>query len=405
MKLSEKLTFNFIVCILITIFIISFISNTMINKRFEKFLVQEQENKFEKIQQDINNLYLENGYKLSQREILQYSSLEGIYIEVRDKNNNIISHSSKGPRKWINKGMMGHMNQMHIGNYVEKSFPLYDNEIIVGNIIIGYIDNSYLTKSALIFKGTLYKSFIISGSITILLGIIISILLSKELTKPLLNIRDTAIEIRKGNLKAKSNLKINTVEILQLSDAINFLGDTLSIQDNIRKKYATDIAHELRTPLTTLQTHIEAMLDGVWEISEVHLNILMEEIKRLSKLVDNLKLSFNSKENKLNINKINFNISKEIKNIVNTFKPICFKENYALEYLIEDDIYFFMDKDNLKQIIYNLLSNSIRYLKDDGKIIVSLLKEKDRILIKVQDNGIGIKQEDLKFIFNMSQTF
>lgn len=141
----------------------------------------------------------------------------------------------------------------------------------------------------MIFKGTLSKSFIISGIITIILGSIISVSLSKELTNPILNITHTANQMRKGNLESHSIVKTNINEISELSYSINYLAETLQKQEDLRKRYALDISHELRTPLTTLKSHLEAMVDGVWEITDEHLNILIDEIDGLTELVEDLK--------------------------------------------------------------------------------------------------------------------
>ncbi len=79
------------------------------------------------------------------------------------------------------------------------------------------------------------------------------------------------------------------MKFLNYLTSINYLAETLQNQEGLRKRYALDISHELRTPLTTLKSHLEAMVDGVWEISREHLNILIKEIDGLTKLVDDLK--------------------------------------------------------------------------------------------------------------------
>ena len=104
MPLSRKLTFSFTIAILISIFIISFISNTMINRKFDSYLIEEQNMKFEKIRKDINNLFLEEGNNLTSRDISNYASMEGIYIEIRDYNDDLICHSNNS-------------NMMHRGMY------------------------------------------------------------------------------------------------------------------------------------------------------------------------------------------------------------------------------------------------------------------------------------------------
>ena len=408
MSLSKKLTLSFVFSILISIFIISFISNTMINNKFDNYLIEEQNKKFEKIRHDINDLFIKKGQNLSSEDISNYASMEGIYIEIKDSNNDMVCHSNN--HNSLHRGMMGNMMRRHHrmmnpnfnngeGNYIEKTFSLLDENQVIGTLVIGYIDNSHLTESAVIFKDTLSTSFFISGIITIILGFISSMFLSKGLTNPLVNITNTANQMRNGNLESRSTVKTNTKEIFQLSRSINYLAETLEKQEDLRKRYASDIAHELRTPLTTLKSHVEAMVDGVWEPNDEHLTILMEEIDRLTKLVEDLKNTFKISEGQLNLNKTNFNISNEIKSIVSGFQPLFSKKNYILESSIEEDIKVLMDKDKLKQIMYNLLSNAIKYLDDDGKVMVSLINEGKHVKIMVEDNGTGIKEKDLPFIF------
>ena len=399
MKLSKKLTLYFILSILVSIIIISFISNFMINNRFENYLVKEQESKLQQISDELNNLYHGNGYKLYQREINSYASMENVYIEIRDLNDNVLySSNSRNGMGGMHRQMM--MHNVPEGNYIEKSFPLLEEDNKVGLLVVGYVDNSYLTDSAIVFKDTLAKSFFISAMFTIFLGIGTSIILSRSLTTPLIEIRNTAVEMRKGNLSKRSTVNTNTLEIVDLSDSINYLGETLTKQEDIRKKYSSDISHELRTPLATLKSHLEAILDGIWEPSKYHLDILMVEIDRLSNLVDDLKDSFSGEELEIILNKTRFNLSKELNDIITTFIPLYTKENHSIESDINHDIYTLMDRDKLKQIMYNLLSNSIKYLDEEGKVFISLKKDKNDIILKVGDNGVGIENKDLPFIFD-----
>ncbi|NLY85386.1 MAG: hypothetical protein GX077_03420 [Tissierellia bacterium] len=144
MKLSNKLILSFIFSIFISIFLISLISNSMINKRFETYLVEEQQKKLENISNDLNRLYNENGCVLYESEINSYANLANIYIEVRDLNDNILCTSSNTGKMMHMRGMHGRMmrrRHMPEGNYVEKIFPLMEGNEQVGKLVIGYIDN------------------------------------------------------------------------------------------------------------------------------------------------------------------------------------------------------------------------------------------------------------------------
>lgn len=408
MKLSKRITLLFSFAILLSIFIVTLISNAMINNTFDSYLVGEQSKKIEQINDEINELYEENDYTLYEKQIESYASLEDVHIKVEDLNQNILytsnqmsnMHEMHGRRSQSHQKMMMDHGMVE-GDYVEKSFDLLRQDEKAGTIIIGYIDNSFLTESALIFKSTLTKILVIASVIAIIIGVITSILLSNSLTKPLIAIKNTSKEIQKGNLNEKSELSTNIIEIQELSNSVNYLGETLSEQEAIRKQYASDISHELRTPLSTLKSHVEAIMDGIWEPSQKHLAILMSEINRLSSLVDDLKDSFNSNEQGLVLNKMNFNLSEEIKEMVTTFMPVFYEENIAINENIDKDITVYMDRDKIKQVIYNLLSNAVKYTESGGQIDLTINRpESNQVVITVKDTGVGIPSEQVPLVFN-----
>lgn len=404
MNLFRKIILSFILTILVSITIISITSNIMINNRFKNYLEEEQQIKFDKIYEEINNYYIDENLSLNQMNLMHYSMAEDIDLTIKDTEENIIYTTKNSPKNGMGRMHMGrnnmHANKYGLGNYVEKLYPLVYDSNAVGSLTIGYIDNSYITDGAVIFLDTMTQSLSISGLFAIAIGIIISLVLSNSLTKPLMVITETANKIRHGDLKAKSNVCTNTKEIIELSNTINYLSNTLSDQDKIRKQYASDISHELRTPLTTLKSHLEAMLDKVLEPSDEHLEILMTEINRLSKLIDDLKDSFVKEEYSMDLNLIEVDITEELMSIIKTYEPLYEEKGFSIEFNFKEDILILIDIDRFKQIMNNLLSNSLRYLNKDGKVIVDLLRNDDSILLSVSDNGIGIKANDLPYVFN-----
>ncbi|HLR20901.1 MAG TPA: ATP-binding protein [Tissierellaceae bacterium] len=418
MRLSKKLILIFTLLVIISIIIISIISNTMINKIFETYLIGEREDKFTEIYQIINEEYIDDDFEIDGMELQHYALSEDVDIIIEDIDGDIIydsttymnteykSRRGHRHRDQDNKRHNHHQNQnrnvkdIPKGKYVEKVYQLSYDDYAIGTLIIGYIDNAYLTEGAMLFKHTLTRSFIISGIATIFIGILVSVLISKRLTTPLVDIRNTANEIQAGNLNTQSIVKTDVKEIQELSHSINYLGGSLAQQEDIRKKYASDLSHELRTPLTTLKTYIEAIMDGVWDASKDNLNILMSEINRLNKLVEDLQDSFNAEEYNIILNKSEFNISKELKDIITTFIPVYAKEKYSINESIEDNIKVSMDKDKFKQIINNLLSNSFNYLEEDGNVFIKLWTSKYNLNLSIEDNGVGIKEKDLRHIFD-----
>ncbi|MDN6195051.1 MAG: ATP-binding protein [Atopostipes suicloacalis] len=403
MKLSKRITYLFSLAILLVIFIVTLISNAMINNTFDDYLVDEQRATVEQISSEINELYEENDFEFYEQKIDSYASLEDLDIIVHNQKDEVIYRSNQ-------QGMEGGMSQHHRQmmrehgmtdeNYVQDRFDLLRDGETVGTVTIGYVDNSLQSQSAQLFKSTLTKILLIASVIAIVIGVITSILLANSLTKPLINIKNTSQEIEKGNLSKQSDPATNIIEIQELSDSINYLGQTLAKQEKIRKEYASDISHELRTPLSTLKSHVEAIMDGVWEPNEEHLTVLMHEINRLASLIDDLKDSFNSMEEGLVLHKSTFNLSKTMHEIVMTFQPIIDQEGLTINEEIAENVEVWMDPDRIKQVLYNLLTNAIKYTGSGGQIQLKMEKlAANQLKITVSDSGLGIAKKDLPFIF------
>ena len=408
MKLSRRITLLFSLAILFSIFIVTLVSKTMINNTFDEYLVGEQSDTVERINKEINDLYAENDYEFYAQQIDSYASLEELDISIRNQQNEVVYSSNQQSGKHRMHGGMSHhhqeiMNQQKVTpeNYVEKSFDLLKDNQRVGAVTIGYIDRSVASESSLLFKSTLSKILVIASILALIIGIISSILLSNSLTKPLIEIKDTSQEIQQGNLTEKSEPGTNIIEIQELSDSINYLGQSLAEQEKIRKAYASDISHELRTPVSTLKSHVEAIMDGIWEANDEHLSILMQEINRLASLIDDLKDSFNSSEEALVLNKQFFNLSQTLDEIATTFLPIVQQERLKLLVESEKDIRVWMDPNRIKQVLYNLLTNAVKYTDPGGQIKLSLDRHsKKQVKIIVQDTGRGISPKDIPYLFN-----
>ncbi|MBL4932009.1 ATP-binding protein [Clostridium paridis] len=404
-SLMKKLSIAIVIAILGSIVLTSFISNYFVSRKFQEYLIDEHKTKENEAIKMIEGLYTDQNTIKNKGEIQRYAELQTMFIEVKDLNDNILYSSGSnylkgnGRMKNMMGSIMNNFSGMNLNDYTENKYPLTVNSKNVGSITIGYFGTSFITSGSVDFISALNHSFLLSGFIALIFALIISVIISKGISKPIKNITDIANNMREGNLDIRSQTNTNTKEINDLSNSINYLAETLSHQEMLRKRLTSDISHELRTPLTTLKTHIEAFIDGIWEPTPERFNAFYNEIERLTKLVDNLRnLSKYEQENlKLNISRVN--LSKELEKIIDSFTPMYNKENYALVSTLSPDIFAYVDSDKFTQIMTNLLSNSFRYLKKDGLVKVILDKVKDNIIIQIIDNGIGISEKDLPHIF------
>ena len=408
LSLTKKLSLGFLLTALVSILIASLISNYMIDKKFNNYLIDEHKAKVDKIATIIDGLYDEQaGFSTSNKEeVLRYSTAEELYIEVKNKDGVVVltSGTSNLQNKTMMMGsmmnsMMNNFSSINPGEYSEDKYPLLKNNQEIGSIVFGYYGTSYLNSASLTFKMTLNHSYFLSIFIALIFGLIVSIFLSKQISSPLIKITDTANRIRNGDLEARLQVISKTKEIDDLTTSINYLGETLQTQERLRKRLTSDMAHELRTPLTNLKTHVEALLDKVWEPTDEILTSFYEEIERLIKLIEGLNDISKLEQTNLILNKSKFNLSLELEKIVTYFEPLYANSNLKISSNLLSNVEVFMDKDKFTQVIYNLLSNSLKYLKENGEVLVTLKHENESIIVEVNDTGIGISEKDLPFIF------
>lgn len=196
------------------------------------------------------------------------------------------------------------------------------------------------------------------GIVMVLITIFIAILISNNISKPVEVVSNMANLIGDGDYDNKIDYDSNIVEIDVLIKSINNLSAKLEEQENLRKRLTTDISHELRTPLTSIQTHLEAMIDGIWEPDTERLNSVNEEVIRLTNLVNQLQnlAKFDSEKSKLNLAKVN--VKNLIMNVVYNNQGKALEKNINIECDLES-IDSYLDKDKISQVIVNLLSNAI----------------------------------------------
>ena len=396
LKLNKKLILSLVSLIIIVILSIALSINSVFNKKFEQYIIRNNENEISNIIDSIRSKYVNGEWELSSiQQIGEDAISNGIFVDLYDKDNKNMCHMVMGSIE----NNMNYMINKNKSNYTEKLFEIknLDNEII-GNIKIGSYGLLYYMDNDVDFLKEINKVITSIGIVMVLITIFIAILISNNISKPVEVVSNMANLIGDGDYDNKIDYDSNIVEIDVLIKSINNLSAKLEEQENLRKRLTTDISHELRTPLTSIQTHLEAMIDGIWEPDTERLNSVNEEVIRLTNLVNQLQnlAKFDSEKSKLNLAKVN--VKNLIMNVVYNNQGKALEKNINIECDLES-IDSYLDKDKISQVIVNLQSNAIRYTNNGGKIFISSYKENNNLKIQFKDNGIGIPKENIKYIF------
>ncbi len=173
--------------------------------------------------------------------------------------------------------------------------------------------------------------------------------------------------------------------------------------DNMRKEFVADVSHELKTPLTSIKGFSETLLEGVEDkgMEEHFLNIINDNADRMEKLVQDL-LTLSKYDKKVEQNKIvEFDLGDLTKRCVEKFEIEVKKKNQKLNCFVTADVPpVVADMDGLERVIINIISNSVKYTPDGGKIDVYVGYVHNDAYVKIKDTGIGIPKEDLSRIFD-----
>ena len=405
--LRFKLTSAFLLITLTSFLLIGVFANVMLERQFEKYVIDNLDQKRNEIVSTLERRYGDWGSKwdLSGLENLGVSALsDGLMLRVSDKEGTLLwdamTHNS-GLCAEMLQNMAENMesrNPSFNGGYTEKDYAITASDTVVGNVTIGYYGPYFYTDNDISFLNTLNKLLFLAAGIAGILSLIFGAYMAKRLSSPISRVIKTAEQIAEGNFNDRVNEASSTREIIELTGAINTLAEDLGKQETLRKRLTADVAHELRTPIANLQSHLEAMIDGIWEPNEDRLKSCHEETIRLSKIVGDLGTLVRYDGENVSLNKEQFDISELLNNTVLCFEKEFGNKNITLVTDIQEQ-YLEADKDKITQVMVNIISNALKYTPDGGRVEISSVGDDYEVQISIKDTGIGILPEDLPYIF------
>jgi signal transduction histidine kinase len=405
--LRSKLSLSYAVLALLLVAVISLCVNIFFKIQFNDYVINQQKQNNQSIINLVEKQYDTgtDSWNESAVENIGMSALEqGIILKVKDISGNTVWDATVH-----NNGLCTQMlSQMAAytkshnpnvkGGYEQASYPLTTNFKKVGEAEIGYYGPYYYTSNDVLFLNSINTILVVVGFVSLLMALLLGAIMSKRISRPISKAIQAASEISKGNFKQRIEEKSSTKEINQLTDTVNGLADSLEKQENLRKTMAADVSHELRTPLASLQSSLEAMMDGIWQPSNERLESCHEEILRINRLVGDLeKLERAEAENAV-LNISEFDVSDLTAHIIHNFETDFYKKGVTLNFTGEA-LLISADRDKISQVIINLVSNALKYTPDGGRVDVKVKGTERSVEVSVKDNGNGIPLEDLHNIF------
>jgi two-component system phosphate regulon sensor histidine kinase PhoR len=250
----------------------------------------------------------------------------------------------------------------------------------------------------------------VAGFGVLMLIVAVSLMISKRITKSMRHIADRVEKIHSGDLDARLDISSKD-EIGSVARAVNELvaklkDDIVQLKklERVRREFLGNVSHELRTPIFAIQGYLETLQAGAIDDRSVNrsflekaqtnlgrLNTLLEDLINISQIESGeMKMSFRF-----------FQINEFLESVRREYGPVAERRNIRLLLSLGTgkEVTVFGDRDRLRQVLYNLLSNAINYNKENGEVVISSENRDGDVQITVKDTGIGIPQEHLPRIF------
>ncbi len=270
------------------------------------------------------------------------------------------------------------------------------DDIIKGALII----HSPMLEIKQSIKDT-YTVFLFCLLISAFVAFILIYYTSKRITKPLKDINDAARVISNGDFNKRIEIVSND-EIGQLGKSFNDMAEGLNRLEEYRRRFIANISHDLRSPITSIQGFLNAILDGTIpeEKQEKYLKIVLDETNRLTKLTNDILELTKFENHEIELNKENFDLNEMIRNILLSFETRMVDKNVKVKVLLaKENTWVYADAQKIQRVIYNLLDNAVKFTNENGSITIETTYEDSKVNVSISDTGIGIKEEDLKHIF------
>lgn len=246
---------------------------------------------------------------------------------------------------------------------------------------------------------TLHFQFIFISVILLVVAAIMAYIISLRVTKPVAAMNNEAKKLALGNYDVNFEGG-EFLETYQLGQTLNYAANELSKLDTMQKELISNISHDLRTPLTMISGYSEVMRDIPGEMTAENMQIVIDETKRLSTLVNDMldlsRLSGGSRK----LQKTVFSLTECIRSTIQRYTHLCEKDGYTIIFDAAEDALVEADEILILQVIYNLISNAISYTGEDKMIHVSQKTENGICRISVSDTGEGIPEENLPHIWD-----
>lgn len=321
---------------------------------------------------------------------------DGVTLSVYDKDGNLIAGAI--PRNFkVNEFSLGAISEYKDEN--NSKYLYYDSETSSTRLGNGKYVRGVIQVSNNI-TGWFLPIIILLGSPFVILVIMYGgYLIIRSSLRPVRDMTETADAIAKSNdLTKRIHIEDGADEVHKLGKVFNEMLETLENASKRERQFSSDVSHELRTPISVIMTESEygaKYTDSVEDAKE-SFDVIERQSKRMTSMINQI-LELSRLDSRLEITKEELLLSDKIKHTLEDYKILFDNKNIKLSITIEEDISIYANEALIMRMIDNLLSNALKYAETE---VTVCLAKRNRIILEVADDGIGISDNEKKLIWD-----
>jgi two-component system, OmpR family, sensor histidine kinase BaeS len=236
--------------------------------------------------------------------------------------------------------------------------------------------------------------------VAVLVAFGVALLLGRRIARPVQEVSSAARLVAGGQLSARvrePSSRDPADETAQLARSFNVMAQSLEKNELERRQLIADIAHELRTPLAVMQSRLEALEDGVFQLDQSEIGRLQSQTKFLSRLVEDLRVLSLADAGRLSLERRAVDLEPLAREVAHSFTARAEREGKRI-HLSTVSAPIKADPDRVRQVLTNLLENALKYARCEVQLNLSL--ETAHARVTVTDDGDGLPPEDLERVFD-----
>ena len=246
---------------------------------------------------------------------------------------------------------------------------------------------------------TLRAQLVIITLIMTAFSVLLVLLLSSMISRPITRITDSAKQLATGDYTTRFTGG-SYREVTELADTLNYASRELSKVERLRQEFIANVSHDLRTPLTMISGYAEVMRDLPGENTPENVQIIIDEAHRLTDLVNDLLDLSRLQSGAQQPQPEPLNLTELIRGIMGRYAKLVLHDGYSITLEAEQDAMVMADRLRMTQVLYNLINNAINYAGSDRAVLVRQTLSGVAVRVEVIDHGEGIPAESLPYVWD-----